>query len=203
MVKNSKLKKTVSISVAAALSLWSVLPASSALSTTDDGELTTSRSENSFKLIVPLVDDTSPVLLAFSSGATSSVIAPLNRAVAECQSVGAEYAASCAAAAYKKAAAAANRPDYRDAKRELRRTAKELDKLVAKNADKDAPTIRANGKTYRAVKKSTVSKVNQEAKKIITETQTKLLRSSGSGTRKTHYQRIAQAVGSTKKIFRS
>jgi len=76
--------------------------------------------------------------------------------------------------------------------------------VCSSDLDKAAPKIRKGGKSYRAVKKSAVAKVNKQAKAIIVETETKLLRSAGSSQlRKTHYTRIARAVGSTKNILRS
>lgn len=143
------------------------------------------------------------IRLAFGAAATAAVERPLNGAIAECRGAGSAYAASCVAAAFKKAARAASKPDYRDARRELNKAAKKLEKLVSQNADKQAPKKKGKNGTYKAVKQAAIAAVKKEAIKIIQETETKLLRSSGSGARKVHYQRIAQAVGSTKVIFRS
>ena len=140
---------------------------------------------------------------AFGAGATRAVTKPLTGASGQCLAIPAAYRASCAAAAFKRAARAANKPDYRTAKSALNKASRDLSKLVSQNADKQAPPLKINGETYKAVKKEAIPKVNKKAIKIIVETETKLLRSSGSGERKVHYQRIAQAVGSTKKIFRS
>ena len=96
-----------------------------------------------------------------------------------------------------------NRPDYTTAQSELNKASRSLSSLVSQNEDKAAAPIRKGGKTYRAVKKAAVKAVAAKAAAIVTETETKLLRSASSGLRKTHYARIAQAVGSTKKILRS
>jgi len=157
----------------------------------------------------PLITRSTPeVLLASSgegvnSGTTSAVVGELGGATRECRSVGDTYAASCVARAFRKAASKATNPAYFDARRELRKAAKELDKLVAKNADKSAPKKKGKNGSYKAVKKESVAAVKKAAIKIITETETKLLRSSGNEIKKVHYKRIAQAVGSTKVLFRS
>ena len=85
----------------------------------------------------------------------------------------------------------------------MNKASRSLSSLVSQNEDKAAAPIRKGGKTYRAVKKAAVKAVAAKAAAIVTETETKLLRSASSGLRKTHYARIAQAVGSTKKILRS
>ena len=86
---------------------------------------------------------------------------------------------------------------------ELNRASRSISNVVSQNADPAAKPIKKGFKSYRAVKKSAVRSVNAKAKAVIAETATKLLRSAGSGHRKVHFQRIAQAVGSTKKILRS
>lgn len=181
-----------------------ILPANSAISGQSSYiESDTSAQGTIFQQSEPLTLNDPTIVIAFGNSATAAIIRPLNDATAECRSKGAEYAASCAAAAYKKAARAASRPDYRDARRELNNAAKKLERLVSRNVDRSAKKKKGKNGTYKAVKKEAVAKVNREALKIIQETQTKLLRSSGSGQRKVHYQKIAQAVGSTKVIFRS
>jgi hypothetical protein len=203
MFKANKITSPFATFVAGTFFIVTVIPTHGAIMSTETEAPTASVSSI---LDVPSVTDLTEdelIILAFGGAATSAVTRPLNGAVAECRSVGAEYAASCAATAYKKAARAANKPDYRSARKELNNAAKKLERLVAKNEDKSAKKKKGKNGTYKAVKKAAVAKVNKEARKIISETETKLLRSSGSGTRKVHYQRIAKAVGSTKVIFRS
>ncbi|MEM7438926.1 MAG: hypothetical protein AAF393_04950 [Pseudomonadota bacterium] len=143
--------------------------------------------------------------VAFGDSVTSKVTQPLEGAGADCRSAGSAYLASCLSAAYKKAArAAGSRPDYSDARKILNDTAKKLDALARGNADKSAPKKRGKNGRYTAVKPQAVRGVNRTALKIVQEAETKLLRSTGSSqARKVHYQRIASAVGSTKKILRS
>lgn len=154
--------------------------------------------------LAPAVAVPSTMQLAFSASTTGSIVSQLDRGTAECGGLPAEYRADCMSQAYRRAAAATQgRPDYSQAQSELNRTSRSLSSLVSQNADAQAAPIRRSGRTYRAVRKEAVPAVNQKAVAIITETETKLLRSSVSGQRKVHYQRIAQAVGSTKRIFRS
>lgn len=189
--------------MAAVMVIWSTTSATSGLMPAEAAAQVPTLEAPGLVEPVPNRLESEPVILAFSASATSSIVRHLSGAVRECSALASEYAASCAAAAYKKAARSASRPDYRDARRHLNDAARKLDRLVAQNADPAKPPIRKGGNTYKAVKTSSVAKVNAAAVKIIAETETKLLRSSGSGQRKVHYQRIAQAVGSTKVIFRS
>ena len=196
-------KKTLVPPAIGAFLAATVMPSYSAIS---DGTPLIPRDSTAGIQVVPqptLTADEPLLLLAFGNSATSAIVRPLQNGAAECRGVDAAYEASCAAAAFKRAARAASRPDYRDARRELNNAAKKLERLVSRNADRSAPKKKGRYGNYKAVKKAAIAKVRREAIKIIQETQTKLLRSSGSGTRKVHYQRIAQAVGSTKVIFRS
>lgn len=146
-----------------------------------------------------------PVLIyaALSENTTNSIANTLRAGVSECSALPTEYRADCTSQTYYGCSAKANSRDYSTAKREIKGAAKKLASLVSQNVDGEAELLVRGNKVYRAVKKSAVKKVNQKALKIIAETETKLLRSAGSGERKVHYQRIAQAVNSTKKIFRS
>ncbi|MEZ5870849.1 MAG: hypothetical protein R3D32_03185 [Nitratireductor sp.] len=164
-------------------------------------------SQTILKLPVPAqtaVDDLKSFKLAFSDSHTSAVTRRLGDAERECGALPAEYRADCLAQGFKSAASATgNRPDYTTAQSELNKASRSLSSLVSQNEDKTVAPIRKGGKTYRAVKKAAVKAVAAKAVAIVTETETKLLRSASSGLRKTHYARIAQAVGSTKKILRS
>ena len=71
------------------------------------------------------------------------------------------------------------------------------------NIDRSAPTIRVQGKRVRAVKKAIAPQVNAAARKVITESATRLLRSSGSAESVAQLTQIAQAIDSTKRILRS
>lgn len=151
------------------------------------------------------IDEAAILRLAFSNANTGQVVAVINGGKRACASAGAEYAADCLAGVFESAAAGlARRPDYDPVRKELLAASKKLKSLVSANEDKAAPKIRKRGKRVRAVKKSAVAKVNRQAKAIVTETATKLLRSVGnSAKRKVHFTKIARAVESTKSLLRS
>lgn len=148
---------------------------------------------------------TSPVLrIAFNDAFTAQVVQNIENGARICRGIAAQYRTDCLAQALKSGSDAAYRPDYSGARSELRNGSWKLSNLVTQNEDKSAPKLRRGGRTFRAVKKSAVRKVNRAARKIIVETETRLLRSAGNAKlRKTHYGRIARAVGSTKNILRS
>ena len=85
---------------------------------------------------------------------------------------------------------------------ELRDLQRDLNKIVLANADPAAPRIPVRRKQLQAVKKASLPAVNAAARARIAEAETRLLRSSGAGTR-AQVTKIAQALGSTKKILRS
>ncbi len=135
---------------------------------------------------------------------TGTISADISGIASQCQSLPQEYRADCLAQELKEASRLVRNSGYKDANRQLNTASNKLTRLVKANEDKSAPKIRRNGKTYRAVKKSAVKKVNRQARKIVTETKTKLIRSAGnSALKKTHYTKIARAVDSTKVLLRS
>lgn len=114
------------------------------------------------------------------------------------------YRADCLAQNLKDSSRVVRKSGYRDANGIMSSGATQINRLVSQNEDKSAPKIRRGNKTYRAVKKLAIAKVNKQAARIVTETKTKLLRSAGrSAAKKTHYARIARAVDSTKVLLRS
>ena len=115
------------------------------------------------------------------------------------------YRMDCLQQALRRAAQEMGRAqNYRAAKSELNRAAGQIKRLVDRNVDRAAPKAQSGRRSYRAVAASAARQLNQQAAAIIQETETKLLRSaSSSAQRKTHYTRIAQAVGSTKTLLRS
>ena len=135
---------------------------------------------------------------------TGIISADISSIPSQCQFLPQEYRVDCLAQELREASRIVRNSGYKNANREIASAAKKLDRIVKRNEDKSAPKIKRNGKTYRAVKKSSVKKVNRQAKKIVAETKTKLIRSAGnSALKKTHYTKIAKAVGSTKVLLRS
>lgn len=156
-----------------------------------------------FQQTAPDTGNHVPLLLADANESdTAAMVAEIAGGEAECGALPAEYRADCLGQAFTRAAAVQRRGDYRSANAYLSTGGRELRLLARQNADPSAPVVSQNGRRYRAVRKEVVAEVNRKATAIVVETQTKLLRSA-TGRKRTHYQRIAQAVGSTKRIFRS
>ncbi|MCK7615855.1 hypothetical protein [Roseibium sediminicola] len=116
-----------------------------------------------------------------------------------------EYRIDCLRIALSRAASTIdNRPNYRQAARDLRSLSRKLEGIVNKYQDRGAPRATKGRTSYRAVSKANQAQANREAAAAIDETVTKLLRSAGnSEKRKVHYSQIATAVGSTKRLLRS
>lgn len=192
----------VTLLSAAALLLTAVPPAQSAGVV---GKRPSVRVHGSFRLPDAIATpQVGTIVLAMSDAATAKALQPIDDATAECRSFGDAYLASCVAASLRSAARAmGSKPDYRDARKVLVDAARKLEGLTKAQADKTAPRQRGRNGRYRAVKPELAKAVNKAALTIVQEAETKLLRSSGSGLRMVHYQRIAKAVGSTKVILRS
>ena len=127
----------------------------------------------------------------------------LRQGSADCGGLRPEYRISCLAAVYDEAASVLRGPEYAPARRELQFAARRLEGIARANADPAAPPVAKGRRRITAVKKSAVSKTNQQARQVIAETETRLIRSAGSSSRRARYAQIAQAVGSTKNILRS
>ena len=131
----------------------------------------------------------------------------LRAAEAECASKPVEYRVDCLRYGLRDATRKLSRQnewrgDNQPLVRELQALQQDLKRLVDANADRSAPRIPVRNKKLQVVKRSSVSKVNSAARARIAETETRLLRSSGAGTR-AQFTKVAQALGSTKKILRS
>ncbi len=102
-------------------------------------------------------------------------------------------------------------PAYREARQIIARASDRLGSIQARHADTGKPRQRSRGnarlkeaKLYGAVKRQNLDKAMAEARKVIEEAETQLLRASeNSEKRASHYRRIAAAVGSTKVLLRS
>ncbi|MEM6305226.1 MAG: hypothetical protein AAF744_10920 [Pseudomonadota bacterium] len=87
--------------------------------------------------------------------------------------------------------------------RELQSLNQDLKRLVDANADPTAPRIPVRRKQLQAVRQEALPRVNAAARARIAETETRLLRSAGSAARASQFTKVAQALGSTKRILRS
>jgi hypothetical protein len=103
---------------------------------------------------------------------------------------------------------------YRDVRQVLRRTANQLRAIAEANVDPEAEPVvlrrREGGATavgnapIRAVRRAAVASTNRQAAAVLEEAATVLLRSAeNSSRRQVSYQRIAQAIDSSKVLLRS
>jgi len=141
-----------------------------------------------------------------NDGVTRGVVWMISNESSACKdTLRPEYRFDCLKIALARAASTIeNRPNYRQAARELRSLSRKLDGIVTRYRDTSAPRVTEGRRSYRAVSKANLAQANREAAAAIDETVTKLLRSAGnSEKRKIHYSQIATAVGSTKRLLRS
>ncbi|MEM8663450.1 MAG: hypothetical protein AAGF49_04930 [Pseudomonadota bacterium] len=161
-------------------------------------------------------EDRSPLSRQFSvplsDNQTDRLLRIIRRAERECAVLIVEHRIDCLAQAYRYVARQATGAGYGEASRTLRTLGLELDAIVRENIDRTKPRVssprpdrrRPGKRTYRAVKPAAVPKATRAARAAIDKAQNRLLRSAQrSAERRTHYQRIAQAVGSTKLLMRA
>lgn len=157
----------------------------------------------------PYADERDPNLSTthdFDDQTTSGVSGMIDRGVVECaQMLRPQYRIDCLRNLLARAASTIeNRPNYREAARDLRALSRQLDDIVERYQDTSAPRATVKQRSYRAVTQASLDEANREATAAIEETVTKLLRSAGnSEKRKNHYAQISRAVGSSKTLLRS
>lgn len=148
-----------------------------------------------------------------TNSVTAAVVAQISISSAACEAVGAAYRTDCLAnelrALVKKLPAEG---EYAAAREALATASDELRRLSRQNRDNSQPrlriTVQADSETKRrpvaAVKQETVAETNAKALAILEDTTTVLLRSAeGNSDVALHYQRIAQALNSSKVLLRS
>lgn len=146
-----------------------------------------------------------------SDRVTQSVVLTTNDVERLCSSLGAEYRIDCLADGLKAAAGTLpSNGEYKAARASMKKASSDLRKIARKYRDKSKKDV-STGRTTRwrgtkasAVKIEKLAVANREARAVIQEAETRILRSGeNSGKRRVHYQKIARAVGSTKRILRS
>lgn len=148
-----------------------------------------------------------------TNSVTSAVVAQISISSAACEAVGSAYRTDCLAKELK--ALVQKLPahgEYAAAREALATASAELASLSRQNRDNSQPrlriTVQADSETKRrpvsAVKPETVAETNAKALAILEDTTTVLLRSAeGNNDVALHYQRIAQALNSSKVLLRS
>lgn len=153
------------------------------------------------------------VLAAVSTGTTNSVVQNIQSVTGECKRYDPVYRIDCLAQGLKEVSSRLPHGEYDKARAVLSKAASRLSSLASRNADPSAASLEAAPnanprfkakRRYRAVKKEALAAVMKEAQAIIDEAVTELLRSyENSDRRHVHYQKIANATGSTKVLMRS
>lgn len=143
---------------------------------------------------------------------TNAIVQDVNAIRSECAGLEPEYRIDCLQQGLREVAKRMPQGgDYREARRAMERAVARLGRIQSANADTRAQRLRSRGnarfklaKSYTAIKKANLKKAMEQARQVIDEAQTQLLRSSeNSQKRSAHYQKIAVAVGSTKTLLRS
>lgn len=155
--------------------------------------------------------DSKPVPV--SDTLTTSVVSRLTFAIQACQALTVAYRTDCLAKeleALVDSLPAAG--DYAEARDALSKASQELGALSRQNRDTSQPrlkvTVMADPQTSRrpvaAIQPDTIEQTNAKALAVLEDTTTVLLRSAeGNSGVAIHYQRIAQALDSTKLLLRS
>lgn len=198
-------RKSLHVTTAVAFFLGSLAPLEAAV--TGGPSVSTSSGQTGF-------NQNDVLILAFDKRDTKPIVRNIQSVNKECSTYKKAYRIDCLAKGLDAVAdRVRNRPDYLETKSELRRASAKLKKIVAKfedgkaevlpNKPKVNPRLKKRRK-IRAVKKAARKKAMAEARKVIKETETRLLRASENASRrKAHYAQLAKAVGSTKVLLRS
>lgn len=143
---------------------------------------------------------------------TSSIVKNIDGARAECGSYDPVYRIDCLR---QRLADIARRipagPAYSEARQIISRASSKLGRIQAGVVDRKAPTKRSRAnprlkqaKIYAAAKREKLGKAMEQARQVIEEAETQLLRAAeNSDKRAGHYQKIAAALESTKVLLRS
>lgn len=143
---------------------------------------------------------------------TNSIVKNINAARAECGGYDPVYRIDCLR---QRLADIARRipsgPAYSQARQIVGRAASQLGRIQGSISDQKAPRKRSRGnarlkeaKVYTAARRDKLNKAMEQARQVIAEAETQLLRAGeNSEKRAGHYQQIAAALGSTKVLLRS
>ncbi|WP_075288796.1 hypothetical protein [Pararhizobium arenae] len=153
-----------------------------------------------------------PRLIKLSDYATSGIVADIQAVKLECEHFEPKYRADCLKQGYDLIAERIPRnSEYEPMRRIITRAARDLGRIVARNADYDAVQRPSSGnrrfksrRRFTAVRTDRLQTVLKQAAAVVQEAETQLLRSSeNSEKRALHFQRVATAIGSTKVLLRS
>ena len=143
---------------------------------------------------------------------TSSIVKNINAARAECGGYDPVYRIDCLRQRFADIARRIpSGPAYSQARQIVGRAASQLGRIQGSISDQKAPRKRSRGnarlkeaKVYTAARRDKLNKAMEQARQVIAEAETQLLRAGeNSEKRAGHYQQIAAALGSTKVLLRS
>lgn len=144
----------------------------------------------------------SPVQAGFSDAEIAEITQRMEGGFESCSAVDAAYQIDCYRRVYERASQDLKGQRLQaDAQKAMRRTAVELKRLARAYADPTAPKIQVGGKTVTAIRPDALPQATAQARRILQETETYLLR--GNRQAALHYQRIASVVNSSKVLLRS
>lgn len=147
-----------------------------------------------------------------TSYVTNSIVKNINAARVECGSYEPIYRIDCLRQRLAEITRKIPRgPAYSEARQIVGRAASQLGRIQAGIADQKAPRKRSRGNArlkaahvYTADRRDKLNKAMEQARQVIAEAETQLLRAGeNSEKRAGHYQQIAAALGSTKVLLRS
>jgi len=154
--------------------------------------------------------------VGLSDRSTRAIVEDIAEIATTCESVPGEYRIDCLGKGFSLLAKSMpDKVEYETVRTEVAAAGKALRKIARDNQDRAKPRLRRTQKlthvanarrsrAYRPIKEAALEQATEQAIKVITETQTRLLRSAeGSERRRVHYQSIARSVGSTTRILRS
>lgn len=144
----------------------------------------------------------SPARAGFSDAEIAEITQRMEGGFARCSAVDAAYQIDCYRRVYERASQDLKGQRLQaDAQKAMRRTAVELKRLARAYADPAAPKVQVGGKTVAAIRLDALPQATAQARRILQETETYLLR--GNRQAALHYQRIASVVNSSKVLLRS
>jgi hypothetical protein len=149
-----------------------------------------------------------------SSTMTRKIVLDLGSIRKECGHYDEAYRIDCLRQGIEMLAASLpDNSDYRDVKRILKKAGGRLGRIVETYQDSSKPKLDAPANAnprfrtrrhYTAIRRAAEPEAMAQAKKVIDEAATQLLRSSENSERRyAHYQQISAAVDSTKVLLRS
>lgn len=138
-----------------------------------------------------------------SDRTTDALVRQLDRDLYACYKLGDLYYYDCYSKTFRRAAnSLSGNRQYRPAYEAMKLCETRVGEVVKANLDASAPAKRAGYTKYAAVRPEAAALLRRTTIAVVKEAQTVLLRSP-SAEQKPHFQKIAQALDSTKVLLRA